>query len=221
MPFTITGDINDAVFPLLNEVLQNSNLLISLRKHYSIPVEDDSLSEEEKISTKPKRIMFDDRKKETKPIKSKTSPTVSPANHHSAIKYEEKKRPRKIVPKPVVTENSFAQGEKRETLTKFAEHIQRNEDEFQNFCDNYEQSFLGKQKVQTYPLAIFGPSPFTDIKTEPRPILPPRNKTILPLKFPWNGVFDTHTPIITWTNPTVFLFSSKRNINYHTFLFII
>jgi hypothetical protein len=45
-PFTLTGDINDAIFPLLNEVLKNSNLLLSLRTHYSMPTEPKSSSKD-------------------------------------------------------------------------------------------------------------------------------------------------------------------------------
>ncbi|CAF1029912.1 unnamed protein product [Adineta steineri] len=45
-PFTLTGNINDAVFPMLHEALQNSYLLQTLREHHIMPPTPESPSEE-------------------------------------------------------------------------------------------------------------------------------------------------------------------------------
>jgi hypothetical protein len=202
-PFTLTGDINDAVFPLLNEVLQNSNLLFSLRTHYSMPTES-------KSSSKLKQRNFTSKNSKT----NETSSVVSRLSNNSVRKYKkvtefkENKKRRRVIPKKSSTKTSFSENEKREFQSKFAEQMQKNEDEFQKFCEDYEHlpEPSRKRKSQTYPTAIFGPSPFSDIKIEPVKSLPARKNIDLPLKFPWNGVFDTKSPSVTWKNPSIIFF---------------
>jgi hypothetical protein len=223
-PFTLTGDINDAIFPLLNEALQNPNLLHSLRQHYSIPAESDSSSEKEdtpSTNASPKV-----KQRNSTSDKSKTderSSVVSRISNNSVKrnkkvhKFKEEKKWRRRIPEKPSAKSSFSDSEKLEFQSKFAELMQKNEDEFQKFCTDNEHSSqsLEKRHIQAYPTAIFGPSPFSEIKIQPCKRLPSCNKVDLPLKFPWNGVFDTKPPSITWTDPSLFFFFEVTSSEKH------
>ncbi|CAF0849539.1 unnamed protein product [Rotaria sordida] len=109
------------------------------------------------------------------------------------------------------------ENEKLEFKLKFAEQHQKNEYEFQKFCKDYEHSMylLSKQNIHHYPTVIFGPCPFSNIKTKPRKTIQTHNKIELPLKFPWNGVSDTTIPSVIRKDPSIFFFfevpSSEKN----------
>ncbi|CAF3683750.1 unnamed protein product [Rotaria sordida] len=316
-PFTYTGDINNAVFPMLDETLQNSYLLFSLCQHYSMPNESDSLSNknnssstsrsstprkifiskqleipsvkvninriysqttsnqrkisissssEEEIITKHREIpsekvnidqidsqtTSDQRKssiissseeeiitkhREIPSEKVNTdqidSQTTSDQRKSSIISSSEEKiitkksrkrkeskinyKPKIIIPEKHFIRNSLRENEKLEFKLKFAEQHQKNEYEFQKFCKDYEHSMylLSKQNIHHYPTVIFGPCPFSNIKTKPRKTVQTHNKIELPLKFPWNGVSDTTIPSVIRKDPSIFFFfevsSSEKN----------
>jgi len=169
-PFTLTGDISDAVCPLLNEALQHSNLLFPLRKHYSIPKQRNSTSD----------------KSTTDEIHSKRTSVVSHTTDHTMSRYKKvnnfknsNQRRRLISEKPPI-KSSFSKSKKPEFQLKFAEQMQKNQDEFLQFCKDHQHSSqsLEKREVQTYLTAIFGQSPFSDIKIEPLKTLPRHNQLI-------------------------------------------
>ncbi|CAF3247048.1 unnamed protein product [Rotaria sp. Silwood2] len=76
--------------------------------------------------------------------------------------------------------------------------MQKNEYKFQKFCEEYKHSLClpSKQNIRDYSMVMFGPCPFPNITIEPLKRVQTHNKTELPLKFPWNGVFDTKIPSI-------------------------
>lgn len=229
-PFTCTGDINDAAFPLLNETRQNLNLLYSFGTHYEIsnyrrsrskkenqdPTTDDSPTKEELVRSAIKKtdsITNNDSSKEEQQIESKTNKRSSIISRASNNSVKRQEKPRKITRKrPPSPELSFSKNEKIEFQSKFAEQMQKINDEFHQFCQNYEQS-SNKQKPQAYPTVLFGMNPFSDIKFEPRKPRPspPNNKVDLPLKFPWNGISDTSTALVTWTNLSTLFFISEKH----------
>ncbi|CAF2676147.1 unnamed protein product [Rotaria sp. Silwood2] len=240
-PFTFNGDINNAVFPMLNEALKHSYLLYSLGQHYSIPNKLDSLSDENNIrstnsSSTRRNIIISIPRKSTREklindeIDSQTTSNEarSLVNSHSRRtsilnKNEKRKNIKKnhkqkifISEKPFI-KPSFTENENLDFKLKFAEQMQKNEYEFQKFCEEYKHSLClpSKQNIRNYPMAMFGPCPFPNIIIEPLKRIQTHNKTELPLKFPWNGIFDTKTPSIAWKDPSIFFFfettSSEKN----------
>jgi hypothetical protein len=225
-PFTLTGDINDAVFPMLNEVSQNSYLLCSLPIHYSIRNESDASPEENSTpttghSSKAKRRKTTTDKSKTDSVVSRTSSNssvnedkiktgsiVSRTSSNSTVKngkkpVTKKRFTSKTSPKMFSPPNS----DKLESQVQFREQMQKNENEFQKFCDDNKHlsCMPSKQKIRSHPTAIFGPSPFSDITIQPLKTLRTNNKTELPLKFLWNGVSDAETRSI-WKDSSVFFF---------------
>ena len=175
-PFTLTGDINDAVFPMLNEALKNSYLLCSLPEHSSIPMDSDSLAEEDSTPTvhrsstpkqqksatykskldeinspknpdglakenstttshrsstsKQRKTAID--KSKTDEINSPRSSSVSRTTSKSSSKKNKKKTTEwKYIPKKTRLMYSCSESDKLEFQTKFAEQMQKNEEEFQ------------------------------------------------------------------------------------------
>jgi hypothetical protein len=184
-----------------------------------MPIESDSSSEENdtpttKYSSRSKQQNTTSDKSTTDEINSRRTSIVSRTTENTMTRYKKvnnfKKihQRRRIIPEKLPTKSSFSESEKLEFQLKFAEQMQKNQDEFQQFCKDHEHSSQssGKREVRAYPTAIFGPSPFSDIKIEPLKTLPRHNQTDLPLKFPWNGVFNTQTSSITWKNPSILFF---------------
>jgi hypothetical protein len=127
----------------------------------------------------------------------------STRSSHKRKQYKEK-QPRRFIWKKPLARTSFSESIKREFQSKFAEQMQKNIDEFEKFCADHEH--LRKRKIQVYSTAIFGPSPFPDIPIEPPKRLLTSNPKDLPLKFPWNGVFDTSIPTVKRKDPSMFFF---------------
>jgi len=157
------------------------------------------------------------------PKTDERSLVVSRLTNNSVIRYKRvnkfkgNNKRRRIIPEKRPAKISFSKTEKCEFQAKFAKQMQKNEDEFQKFCEDYEHSSQTSENriIQTYPTAIFGPSPFSDIKIEPVKRFPTRENTSLPLKFPWNGVFDTKPPSITWKNPSIIFFFEATSSKKH------
>jgi hypothetical protein len=121
---------------------------------------------------------------------------------------------------------SFTKSEKLEFQSKFAEQMTKNIKEFEKYCAEHEHSFTSseKRRIQVYSTVIFGPSPFPNIPSI-EPVKRPRidNQKDLPLKFPWNGVFDTEIPIVKRKDPSIFFFfeilkSSEKTLEKISFV---
>ncbi|CAF3683782.1 unnamed protein product [Rotaria sp. Silwood1] len=241
-PFTFTGDINNAIFPMFNEALKNSYLLYSLGQHYSLPNELDYLSDKKNIrsmsrsSTSEKLIILkqqdstseksnnDENDSQTTSDQTRSS-IISPSKSKNIINKNRKERNIKknydeqkiIVPDEPLIKTSLREDRNLEFKLKFAKQMKKNEYEFQKFCKEYQHSLYlsSKKSIRNYPSVMFGPSPFSNITIEPLKTVQRHNKIELPLKFPWNGVFDTKPSSIAWKDPSIFFFfeatSSQKN----------
>jgi hypothetical protein len=157
----------------------------------------------------------------TNEVISRRSSTLSRITVKSSTKgnknVETRKKKTQDINEKAPRKSSFSEREKDKFRIKFAERMKQNEDELQKLCEDYENSlqFPSKQKIRSYPTAIFTPSPFSDIKIEPIKTLQIRNNIELPLKFPWNGVFESSNPSCKWKDSSVFFFfepaSSEKN----------
>ncbi|CAF3480718.1 unnamed protein product [Rotaria socialis] len=243
-PFTYTGDVNKAIFPMLNEVLRNSYLLLSLRKHYPIEKEFNNLAEQNNNRTisgsfKKRSLMIlkhqeemtcknlnlNDIDSQTTSIRKSTSLVCFSNNKNMSknsrkMKQDFKKtcKQQLIVLKQCPAKASLTEKELLDFKFKFAERMKTNEYEFEKFCENYKHSLCSssKQNINKCSTAIFGPCPFSTVTIESFKTIKTNNSTELPLKFPWNGVFDTKIPSTTWKNPTiVFYFETKSSEAHH------
>ncbi|CAF0947397.1 unnamed protein product [Adineta ricciae] len=182
-PFTYTGDINDAPFPVLDVVLQNSYL--------SGRVSQDSWIWNLLPNTK--RDLKESARKAAKSGKLKDS---KGEKTHEVSKRDHK-------PEKNIARGSKSQGKKyqcgssysKEQLKKykseFAKRMKQSWIIFEKVCREYKPQSrnLTKEKTKVNLLAIFTPCPFSS-DARPRKALKTRPPTNLPLKFIWNGVQD-------------------------------
>jgi hypothetical protein len=201
---------------MFNEVLQNSYLLFTLREHYSMPIESDSFSEDNDTpkmnhqSATPKKRKSTSENSIKHEINSQTSshrtksPVVSRTMEEKPNDSKESDKPQTVIRKKTSKKRIFSSSIKLECPTTFVEQMLKNEYELQKLCEDHEYS--SKQQIHAYRTAVFGPCPFSDIKVQPLKTLQTHNKIILPLKFPWNGVFDTEIPSVKWKDPSIFFF---------------
>jgi hypothetical protein len=196
-PFTFTGDINDAIFPCLKQVLQDSRQM-----NYSTGIESDCIP----LTNRKQQIRSIDKPK----INSERSSIVSHiSNNNNRSKKVNRRKPRKFIWKGPTGSASFTKNEKLEFQSKFAEQMTKNIEEFEKYCVEHEHSFTSSEnrRIQVYSTVIFGPSPFPNIPSiEPVKRLRIDNQKYLPLKFPWNGVFDTEIPTVKRKDPSIFFF---------------
>ena len=196
--FTFTGDGNDAIFPLLNEVMHHPDLLASLRKHFYLKIEPEELP----IDLPIKRIQ---RRIQRKPPKVEDEVTVR--MNHSKPKRKEYQRT-KFTWKPPKGTSRYTKSAKLELQSKFAEQVRKNTEQFEEFCQCVP---LSTRKENSR--AIFGPSPFPPVINE----LPKRIARDLvetrPLKFPWNGVFDTEIRVVKRRNPSILFSFENQSIH--------
>ncbi|CAF0840224.1 unnamed protein product [Adineta ricciae] len=195
-PFTYTGDINDAPFPVLDVVLQNSYL--------SGRVSPDSWIWNLLPNTK--RDLRESARKAAKSDKLKNS--KGEKTHKDSVgpklkkeKVEDSKRDRE--PKKNIARGSKSQGKNdqrgssysKEQLKKyqseFAKRMRQSWIIFEKVCREYKPQSrnLAKEKTKINLTAIFTPCPFSS-DARPRKALKTRPATDLPLKFVWNGVQD-------------------------------
>ncbi|CAF3983528.1 unnamed protein product [Rotaria magnacalcarata] len=242
-PFTYTGDVNKASFPMLNEVLRNSYLLSSLRKHYPIEKEFNNLAEQNNNRTISgslkkrslvilkhreemacKNLNRNDIDSKTTSIRKSTSLVCFSNNknmpkNNGKMKQDFKKTRKQqlIVPKQCSAKASLTEKEIFDFKFKFAERMKTNEYEFEKFCENYKYSLYSppKQNINKCSTAIFGPCPFSTVTIESFKTIKTNSTTKLPLKFPWNGVFDTKIPSTTWKNPTIFFYFERKSSEAH------
>ena len=229
-PFAFTGDLNNAIFPLLNEASYNSYLLLSLGIYDSIPYElhsflrDNDTPVSERSSTPPREeTLLSKRKHSTEKFETdvlipshQTRSSIDSHSEDNTVINEpkkeaiyigkRKKKSKRIVAKASTRIPTLGNDELLEYKLKFNQLMQKNEYEFQKFCQEYQHSLFlqSKENINANPTAIFGPCPFPNIKLEPLKTYQTGVKTEIPLKFPWNGIFDQYFPLVKWKNPSIF-----------------
>ena len=191
-PFTFTGDVNDAIFPLLNAVQIDRNLLAVFRKHYNVQIELPT------VSRQTKRVRNKIRKEPTEKVKQ----VIFRRSYFQPT--EKKYKPQKFNWQPPVGKGRYTKSERLKYRAKFAEQIRKTVEQFEQFCEEYEG--LPTLTRRENPTAIFGLCPFAPVTLESPTRRSSEQVKKLPLKFPWNEVFETNTCIVKWRNSSV-LFS--------------
>ena len=199
-PFTFTGDGNDAIFPLLNEVMHHPCLLASLRKYFYLKIEPNELP----MKRKWRRI-------QRKPPKVEDEVVVR--LNHSKRKKEKEYQRSKFSWKPPKGTSKYKESAKLELQSKFAEQVRKNIEQFEQFCEEYQCVTLSTRKEN--PRAIFGPSAFPPVMNEPPKRIARDPVETLPLKFPWNDVFDTEIRVVKRRNPLILFSFENQSIQRH------
>jgi len=223
-PFTMTGDINDAIFPKRNSIIMDFYGTLYLTK--------DETSLSSSHSKEIKRVIRFPRKakinkilrqsaiqsshmnevearrnssiSKTTPLNSRKSSAQSSNSTHQR-KYQPRYQTQRKEPK--IEKPLIGLSDVEEMKEKFIAQLKRNQKEFDEFCENYEPV---KQTIHSYPMVFFGPNPFGEVKVKTRPTQLSNKKISLPLKFPWNGVIVDEKRVVTVKRSDV-LFSFEQN----------
>ena len=224
-PFTFSGDINDALFPKLPSVISNPYPSGSDEFDDSINNHETDPSSNTKIPPKKKSISF------RRPTRD-----MSQNSHHALVRtdsvevtrvvqqdnetrfknykpihVEKKMITRKSKPKPM-----YSKEQKNEWKAKFIEQLNRNDDEFDKFCQNFQSSSVVRSKgdILANKEAVFTPCPFSTTNVQLRKLLKTRPATNDPLKFLWNGVLDPVTRKSRRNDPSFFFSLEPESQTY-------
>ncbi|UJR07649.1 hypothetical protein I4U23_011937 [Adineta vaga] len=210
-PFAATGNINDTAFPVLNIVLDNLHLLNNLTQNCSSLTSKDYRVGSRYLSSKPCRYtntFLTKRKEKLKGFSLPVKPIFSSTNTNKELKVAKKhdERRKVVIPYMHRVRRILSDSEKLEYRLQFAKQMRKNQSELDKLCDDIEHGLKRRsaQPIYVYPAAIFCPSPFSKMKIEPIKTILERHTITLPLKFPWNDVFDTEPIVVKWQKPSIF-----------------
>ncbi|UJR07881.1 hypothetical protein I4U23_012163 [Adineta vaga] len=206
-PFTYTGDINDAPFPILDIVVQKTYLSADVGS-YS-PMVDLSPNSSRKTSTDNesklrKTIKKEETMKHDESIHSdavfisgidmKKKDKDSKENYQKKSKdddSEEDHQKKKKNKKQYSSRCSYSKEQLQEYKAEFSKRMEQNKNSFEKFCQDYKRRSMKASgaRLKVNITAIFTPSPFSS-NVQPRKALETRPESNTPLKFLWNGVQD-------------------------------
>ncbi|CAF4084437.1 unnamed protein product [Rotaria sp. Silwood2] len=237
-PFTISGDINDAPFSMIDEVLQNSKLLLRSRitrfncgnftpsfyKKWNFNISrSKSLQRQNKNSPeqKDKNIDVNDDKPNIQTILDDTTSVLSfemidNARVQKLQDFEGSTKTSKqqiLVKKDFPTKGTYSEQEIMEFRKKFVQRMKDNENELIQLCeeDINRSHRSSKQPIHVHSAAIFSLSTVPDSEEKSTTISQIHDYHAIPLKFPWNGIFDKNAPsLIRKHSSTLFFFEVSQ-----------
>lgn len=170
-------------------------------------MDSDSIDSKQTDEHRPKKRLIN------KPWKSKIVDRETKKKIYRETKPAITSTPKRIIPETrskqtETTKYTLDQNIKEEMKRIFAKRLEKCQEEFEIFCENYRP--IEQQIIRSYPIGFFGPNPFGNIEIKERPIRSSANQTNLPLKFPWNGVFSDEKRVVNFRRPEV-LFSFEQN----------
>ncbi|CAF2078725.1 unnamed protein product, partial [Rotaria magnacalcarata] len=212
-PFSISGDINDATFPILDEIIQNPKLLLgstsrgrlytnfhlntkenSYRSSYhkSWPKQSQSFPKSQRIEKVPtiQKVSDETNTSDFPEMRSKTR------INHVPVKIDFRKK------------GTYSKSEITKFRQVFVQRMKDNEQEFMKACekDINPSETLSQQCIHGHMAAIFSlsnvPIANEDIEKVPREHI----NYEIPLKFPWNGVYESRATLITRKCPSTLFF---------------
>ncbi|CAF3968376.1 unnamed protein product [Rotaria sordida] len=226
-PCTVSGDINDAPFPMIDEVLRNPKLIISTRVNRFQCGKFDSdyykrrwtfnnryLKSWRKPKKKSSQHLNDDKPN----IQTITNETTS--SHSSEMtgkdrirKFQDFGESRKTIKHQVLVKKDFpkkstySEQEIMEFRKKFVQQMKDNENELIKLCENINLLRRpSKQRIYANLNAMFSLSTVSDAKQKPIKALQTHGYREIPLKFPWNGVFDASVSSLVQQNLSALFF---------------
>ncbi|CAF0878197.1 unnamed protein product [Rotaria sordida] len=226
-PCTVSGDINDAPFPMIDEVLRNPKLIISTRVNRFQCGKFDSdyykrrwtfnnryLKSWRKPKKKSSQHLNDDKPN----IQTITNETTS--SHSSEMadkdrirKFQDFGESRKTIKHQVLVKKDFpkkstySEQEIMEFRKKFVQQMKDNENELIKLCENINLLRRpSKQRIYANLNAMFSLSTVSDAKQKPIKALQTHGYREIPLKFPWNGVLDASASSLVQQNPSALFF---------------
>lgn len=199
-PFTFTGYGNDAIFPLLNEVMQNPLLLTFLRKRSYVET---GLKDWSVVPLNKRTRRRTKREEQEIVVRKNTRKRKQKRKEYQRSKFSWK---------PPKGTSRYSESEHRELRSKFAKQLRKNIKEFEEFCQCVP---ILTRKAN--PRAIFGPSPFPPVVNEPSKKIVRGPIEIRPLKFPWNGVLNTEIRVVKRRNPLILFSFENESLHKHEF----
>ncbi|CAF4688533.1 unnamed protein product [Rotaria sp. Silwood1] len=229
-PYTVSGDINDAPFPMIDEVLRNPKLIVrtgitglhhgSFKSYFSWSFNNRYLKSLRKQNNKSSQhedtnMDLNDDEPNIQTISNEaTSSHSSDMADEDRLKtfqdFGESKKTIKhqvLVQKDFPKKSTYSEQEIMEFRKKFVQQMKDNENELNKLCEDINLlRKSSRQPIHADLTAIFSLSNVSDAEEKPIEALQTHGYREIPLKFPWNGVFDTNASSLIQQHPSALFF---------------
>ncbi|CAM2724483.1 unnamed protein product [Rotaria socialis] len=212
-PFTLSGDINDATFPILDEILQNPKLLVGSRQRGLVYIK--SRSDAEEKESRDRYHTSESKKYQSFPklqrIKKLTN-SEKISDETNNVDFPGMRSKTRINHVPVKIDfrkkGTYSKSEIIKFRQVFVQRMKDNEQELMKTCENdiNRSGKLSQQCRYGHMAAIFSLSNVPIANEEIEKVPREHMNYEIPLKFPWNGVYESRATLITRKCPST-LFS--------------